>query len=362
MGRSSRMATSGAASCASPQPKRIFEMRPIKWLLEKGRSSSPPAEAAFRPSMKPGRQLRRHRGGHRQGLCSELLARELDADCLHHGDRRRCGLHRLGQADGKGIRRAHREPSRRAYSSRPARWAQRSMLRATSPRHRQARGDRCAEGPGRHAARRGGDHDHWRATANRMGCLKGTTCKQGRRRGRGDMIQLKLSKWSAFVLRGGDCACPGTCGRSTLPHFFRSPARSVLLRSAAAPTVWLCAHWRRQRDKKGAARHQHECRRSVSEWADPIAEARRVAAVHRAGGRSSQLLRYWAPGREHRRCRRGPPGRCAQHTSRSRRHGIHHLGGSDRIGRRLRIGIDWENYNLLTSSHCSLSRTRRAWA
>ena len=35
-------------------------------------------------------------------LCSELLARELDADLFVMADRRRRGLRRLGQADGEG--------------------------------------------------------------------------------------------------------------------------------------------------------------------------------------------------------------------------------------------------------------------
>ncbi|HWZ08140.1 MAG TPA: carbamate kinase, partial [Bradyrhizobium sp.] len=65
---------------ASPQPKRIFEIRPIKWLLEKGTIVIAAGGGGIPTVYEPGRLLRGIEAVIDKDLCSELLARELDAD------------------------------------------------------------------------------------------------------------------------------------------------------------------------------------------------------------------------------------------------------------------------------------------
>jgi carbamate kinase len=65
---------------ASPQPKRIFEVRPIKWLLEKGTVVIAAGGGGIPTVYEPGRQLRGIEAVIDKDLCSELLARELEAD------------------------------------------------------------------------------------------------------------------------------------------------------------------------------------------------------------------------------------------------------------------------------------------
>jgi carbamate kinase len=66
----------------SPLPKRIFEIRPMKWLLEKGTvviaAGGGGIPTVYEPG--PGRVLRGIEAVIDKDLCSELLARELDAD------------------------------------------------------------------------------------------------------------------------------------------------------------------------------------------------------------------------------------------------------------------------------------------
>jgi carbamate kinase len=64
----------------SPQPKRIFEVRPIKWLLEKGTVVIAAGGGGIPTVYEPGRQLRGIEAVIDKDLCSELLARELEAD------------------------------------------------------------------------------------------------------------------------------------------------------------------------------------------------------------------------------------------------------------------------------------------
>ena len=71
---------------ASPHPKRIFEIRPIKWLLEHGTIVICAGGGGIPTIYEPGRLLRGIEAVIDKDLCSELLARELDADLLHHGD------------------------------------------------------------------------------------------------------------------------------------------------------------------------------------------------------------------------------------------------------------------------------------
>ena len=66
---------------ASPRPQRIFEIRPIKWLLEKG-SVVICAGGGGIPTMYDGNQLRGVEAVIDKDLCSALLAEQLDADLL----------------------------------------------------------------------------------------------------------------------------------------------------------------------------------------------------------------------------------------------------------------------------------------
>jgi carbamate kinase len=64
----------------SPHPKRIFEVRPIRWLLEKGTIVIAAGGGGIPTVYEPGRRLRGIEAVIDKDLCSELLARELDAD------------------------------------------------------------------------------------------------------------------------------------------------------------------------------------------------------------------------------------------------------------------------------------------
>src|SRR5215469_14644714 len=64
----------------SPQPKQIFEVRPIRWLLEKGAIVIAAGGGGIPTIYEPGRKLRGIEAVIDKDLCSELLARELGAD------------------------------------------------------------------------------------------------------------------------------------------------------------------------------------------------------------------------------------------------------------------------------------------
>ncbi len=65
---------------ASPLPKRIFELRPIKWLVEKGTVVIAAGGGGIPTIYEPGGVLRGVEAVIDKDLCSELLARELEAD------------------------------------------------------------------------------------------------------------------------------------------------------------------------------------------------------------------------------------------------------------------------------------------
>jgi carbamate kinase len=65
---------------ASPEPKRIFEIRPIKWLLDKGVIVIAAGGGGIPCVYEPGRRLTGIEAVIDKDLCTELLARELDAD------------------------------------------------------------------------------------------------------------------------------------------------------------------------------------------------------------------------------------------------------------------------------------------
>ncbi len=64
----------------SPLPKRIFEIRPMKWLLEKGTVVIAAGGGGIPTVYQPGRVLSGIEAVIDKDLCSELLARELKAD------------------------------------------------------------------------------------------------------------------------------------------------------------------------------------------------------------------------------------------------------------------------------------------
>ncbi|MBD9374544.1 carbamate kinase [Rhizobium sp. ARZ01] len=68
----------------SPIPKRIFEIRPVKWLLEKGTIVICAGGGGIPTMYEPGKQrsLKGVEAVIDKDLCSELLARELEADLL----------------------------------------------------------------------------------------------------------------------------------------------------------------------------------------------------------------------------------------------------------------------------------------
>jgi carbamate kinase len=65
---------------ASPQPKRIFEIRPIRWLLEQGTIVIAAGGGGIPTIYEAGRQLRGIEAVIDKDWCSELLARDLGAD------------------------------------------------------------------------------------------------------------------------------------------------------------------------------------------------------------------------------------------------------------------------------------------
>jgi carbamate kinase len=65
---------------ASPLPKRIFEIRPIRWLLERGTVVIAAGGGGIPTVYESNRQLRGIEAVIDKDLCSELLARELAAD------------------------------------------------------------------------------------------------------------------------------------------------------------------------------------------------------------------------------------------------------------------------------------------
>ena len=65
---------------ASPQPKQIFEIRPIRWLLEQGTIVIAAGGGGIPTVYEPGRRLRGIEAVIDKDLCSELLARQLEAD------------------------------------------------------------------------------------------------------------------------------------------------------------------------------------------------------------------------------------------------------------------------------------------
>jgi carbamate kinase len=92
---------------ASPQPKRIFEMRPIKWLLEKGTIVIAAGGGGIPTVYEPGRKLRGIEAVIDKDLCSELLARDLGVDLFIMATDAEAVFVDWGKPSAKAIRRAN---------------------------------------------------------------------------------------------------------------------------------------------------------------------------------------------------------------------------------------------------------------
>ncbi|HEX2842715.1 carbamate kinase [Hyphomicrobium sp.] len=91
---------------ASPQPKRIFEVRPMRWLLERGTVVIAAGGGGIPTVYEPGRKLRGIEAVIDKDFCSELLARELDADFFIMATDADAVFLDWGKPSAKAIRRA----------------------------------------------------------------------------------------------------------------------------------------------------------------------------------------------------------------------------------------------------------------
>ena len=119
---------------ASPEPKRIFELRPIKWLLEKhtiviaaGGGGIP---TAYDPDAE--RKLVGIECVIDKDLATELLARELGADLYVMLTDADAVYVDWGKPTQRAIRRAVARRAGRPCPSPPARWGRRSRRPAAS--------------------------------------------------------------------------------------------------------------------------------------------------------------------------------------------------------------------------------------
>ena len=145
----------------SPLPRRIVEIRPIKWLLEHGTIVICAGGGGIPTMYQPGadRKLVGVEAVIDKDLCSELLARELDADLLVMLTDVDAVYMDWGKPTQQAIRRsdaggAGRRAVRRGLDGPEGRGGM--PLRG---RDRQERGHRLARRPGPDHRRRGGHHD-----------------------------------------------------------------------------------------------------------------------------------------------------------------------------------------------------------
>lgn len=92
---------------ASPKPKRIFEIRPIKWLLEKGSIVICAGGGGIPTLYGEGRKLQGVEAVIDKDLCSALLAEQLDADLLVIATDVQAAFIDWGKPTQKGIAQAH---------------------------------------------------------------------------------------------------------------------------------------------------------------------------------------------------------------------------------------------------------------
>jgi carbamate kinase len=91
---------------ASPQPKQIFEVRPIKWLLEKGTVVIAAGGGGIPTVYEPVRRLRGIEAVIDKDFCSELLARQIEADFFLMATDVDAVFADWGQPSAKAFRRA----------------------------------------------------------------------------------------------------------------------------------------------------------------------------------------------------------------------------------------------------------------
>ena len=96
----------------SPAPQRIFEHRPIRWLLEHGCVVICAGGGGIPTAYQPGTATRRRRGRDRQGPRQRAARAGHRRRRVHHGDRRDRRLRRLRHARAAGDRRG--QPGRAA--------------------------------------------------------------------------------------------------------------------------------------------------------------------------------------------------------------------------------------------------------
>jgi carbamate kinase len=97
---------------ASPLPKRIFEIRPIRWLLEKGTIVIAAGGGGIPTAYEPGRVLRGIEAVIDKDFCSGLLARELEADLFIMATDADAVFIDWGKPTARAIRRATPEAMR----------------------------------------------------------------------------------------------------------------------------------------------------------------------------------------------------------------------------------------------------------
>jgi carbamate kinase len=98
---------------ASPMPKRIFELRPIRWLLEQGTVVIAAGGGGIPTVYEANRQLRGIEAVIDKDWCSELLARELEADLFIMATDVEAVFIDWGKPTAKAIRQAGPEDMRR---------------------------------------------------------------------------------------------------------------------------------------------------------------------------------------------------------------------------------------------------------
>jgi carbamate kinase len=91
---------------ASPLPKRIFELRPIRWLVERGCVVIAAGGGGIPTAYQPGGRLAGVEAVIDKDLCSEFLARELEADLLIMATDADAVYVDWGKPDARAIRRA----------------------------------------------------------------------------------------------------------------------------------------------------------------------------------------------------------------------------------------------------------------
>src|SRR6516162_4596698 len=94
---------------ASPQPKQIFEIRPIKWLLEKGAIVIAAGGGGIPTVYEAGRKLRGIEAVIDKDFCSEFLARELRADLFVMATDADAVFENWGKPNARAMRRASPE-------------------------------------------------------------------------------------------------------------------------------------------------------------------------------------------------------------------------------------------------------------